>query len=739
MIKSYDNMMDTLNSRMGDDGVLIVEFDHRDRPVNTFTPHALAQLSDVIAQVERQEIKPVGVIFRSAKVDAFIAGADLFAMRDMDEADVEAFLELGQSVFERIAKLSIPTVAAINGLTLGGGMELALACDYRIAADRGSINLGLPEIKLGIIPGWGGTVRLPRLIGLRRALPMLLGGKIVSPRKAKSLGVVDEVVRPESLHAAAHRMVRKRPTRQQPGFVDRFLASNPMLLKWVCKAARKQAAAMTLGNYPASDKLIDTIEISLRKGVEAGLRAERESVLILSRTHASRNLMRLFFLKQESKRAVKEKIHAQPKPVAHAAVVGGGAMGAGIVHALVRAQVPVRLVDLNEQAISAALGRIRKLLDGDVKSKRLSKLEANCAMRRVSPTTSLTGLSLADIVIEAVAEKIEVKKELFAQLESAVRHDCVLASNTSSLSITEIASDLQHPDRVIGLHFFNPVAKMPLVEVIRAPKSGDEALATGAALAQCMGKVPIVVGDGAGFVVNRVLIPYLGEALVMASQGADIVQVDSALKHWGMPMGPFELLDQIGMDVVMHIFDSVSSRLGDPPSAPQGVRTMIERNWLGKKTGRGFYVYEKTRRRRKPQVNHKLSAIWRPAHSTAAPITLDEQIVIDRLVSPMINEATRLLNENVIDSAALLDLASVLGLGLAPFRGGLAHHAQTIGLGAVVRTLDELADKHGDRFAPTPALRQVAEHDGSMQELVPDVSPQAKNITTHVKQSTLAH
>ena len=718
-------MSKTLRQQIDDNGIMTVWFDQADRSANTFSTALFGELDSLVTQLENGNgSAPNGVIFTSGKPNVFVSGADLFEMVKMDGPQKQRFLEWGQRLFDRIAALPMPTVAALNGHCLGGGLEFALACNWRVAADNGSINIGLPETKLGIIPGWGGTTRMTRMIGPTRTLPMLLAGQTMPPRKAQRAGIVDEVVRPEALLTAARRLVGKSPPVRRPSRLGRLILGAPILCDQVCRKARRAASARTFGHYPAADALIDSVLVASREGHEVGLRAEREAVSRLVETEACRNLMRLFFLRHEAKQLARVQAGTGSSEVLvdHAAVIGGGTMGSGIVHALICGGVTVRLVEVDAKAISSALFRIDRLLASDVKAKRLSKLEARQALHRVAPTIGFeNGLKMADLVVEAVAESMDVKQQVFAALDRLTRPDTVLASNTSSLSITKLAEMTGRPDRVIGLHFFNPVPKMPLVEVVRTPYSDHRSVAMGVGLGFRLGKTPVVVGDGPGFLVNRVLIPYLAEALVMASEGASIGQVDLAMKKWGMPMGPFELLDQVGLDVATHILYSLRDALSDKIEVPEGIGQVVDRGWLGRKSGRGFYEYG---RQGRPRPNMAMAELLMSSdgshHHRPVPGNLDSSAVAQRLVLPMVNEAAKLLGEAVIDSTDMIDLATVLGLGLAPFRGGLIRFAETTGLAEIVEQMDELAERHGPRFAPVASLRRVAQMGRPMQELAAD-------------------
>ncbi len=686
--------------------IVTLTMDAPGKPVNTCTTQFLADLSAAIDELDREQ--PSGLIVTSAKSGSFNAGADLFEVRTMSSEQLGEFLARGQALFDRIARLPFPTVAAINGDCLGGGFELALACRKRVAADSTSISIGLPEVKLGLIPAWGGSTRLPRLIGLRAALPILLAGKTMPPRKAVKAGLVDETVRPEALGSAAKRLVRSDAATRDLSMIDRTLASVSLARNRLFASARHKTLKETHGNYPAPMALLDVIETGYENDFAAGLVAEREAILRVTATDAGRNLLRLFFLRQGAKKEAMSSLHAKPATVNYAAVIGGGTMGAGIVHALARAGIFVRLVEVSAAAVSSALGRIRKMLEEDVATGRLDRLAARDVFNRVSPTIDWSGLEMADFVIEAVNETIEAKREVFSRLDRLTRPTAVLASNTSSLKIADIAEATLHPNRVVGLHFFNPVPKMPLVEIVRAPQSDDASLATAVALAGRIGKTPVLVSDAAGFVVNRVLVPYLAESLVMASEGVPITAIDSAMKAWGMPMGPFELLDEIGLDIAAHVLKSLEHGAPPPPNVVEMFELATKNRWLGKKRRRGFYMYKEAKPRglKVASPNKALLKTLNEAEHPEAEFT-DESIQ-RRLVLPMVNEAAKLLEEHVTDSADTIDLATVFGLGLAPFRGGIIQYANTVGTDKIVEQLEELAVEFGQRFTPTWLLCESA-------------------------------
>lgn len=600
------------------DNILTIELDVPGKPVNTCTPQLLAELSEVVDSLAKSNA--AGVIIASAKARSFNAGADLFAIRDMDAAQARTYLGDGQALFERIARLSMPTVAAINGDCLGGGCELALACTYRVIADDGAISIGLPEVKLGLIPAWRGATRLPRMIGLTKALPILLAGETMSPLKAKQSGLVDEVVQPDALREAAKRLVMIRRPPQRPGLGQRLCAALPPLRYRTLEVARRRTMDRTFGNYPAPLRLLEVVKTGYEQGEAAGLAAEREAILQLTQTPATQNLLRLFFLRQGAKRRAAEALKAKPSPINDVAVIGGGTLGAGIAQVLILAGIRARLVEVNPTAV----------------------------------TTEWTGLEAADLVVEAVEDTIDAKRDVFARLDKLARPDAVLVTTTGTLRVADISKAAGRRDRVIGLHFFNPLDKTPLVELIRTSETNDAALATGVGLATRIGKTPILVADSPGLLVNRLLLPHVVEAQALAGEGVPIARIDDAMKRWGMQKSPFELLDELGIDTAR----CVSGSLPKPSGTGSGSSTPEDIQW--------------------------------------------------RLVLPIVNEAARVLREGVTDSADDIDLATVLGLGFAPFRGGVAKFTEDAGVDLIVRRLNEMAARHGQRFTPDDLLLDMA-------------------------------
>jgi 3-hydroxyacyl-CoA dehydrogenase/enoyl-CoA hydratase/carnithine racemase len=636
-------MPPSVRSERHADGVAIVWFDVQGKSVNAVSSAVLADLDAVVKELEADP--PAGVVFASAKPGTFVVGGDLFEIRDADEPALDAFLARGQGIFDRIAALGVPTVAALSGDTLGGGYEMALACRHRIAADVPRSRIGLPETAIGIVPGWCGTLRLPRLLGIEAGLKLLVTGRTVAPREALELGMIDEVVPADELLDAARR--RALDPTPRPALVD----PDPAACAAACQRSRDETRGRSGDHLPAALRVVDIVETSYRDGFAAGADAERRILIELRRGAAGRNLLRLFFLRSGGKKAAAQRAGGTPRDVARAAVIGGGTMGAGIAAALARAGMEVQVVEADEAAATAAAARL-----------------AAAGGQPPRVTTDWSAVAAADLVVEAVVESLPVKLDVFRRLDETVRPDAVLASNTSSLAVASIAAATRHPERVIGLHFFNPVARMPLVEVVRAERSGADAVATGVAVAARAGKTPVVVGDAPGFVVNRVLFPYLREAAILFDEGASVAAVDAAARGWGMPMGPLALLDEIGLDTSLFIFEALVGPLGGRFEPPPAVARAVARGWLGRKSGRGFYDHP---REGKPAAN--------PEFTAAAPGGGPAADLADRLLRPMAEEARRVLAAGVVDSPDALDLATVLGIGFPAFRGGLATFAGLAG------------------------------------------------------------
>jgi 3-hydroxyacyl-CoA dehydrogenase/enoyl-CoA hydratase/3-hydroxybutyryl-CoA epimerase len=681
-------------------GVATVTLEVKDSPVNVFNDEVAAELSSVVDQLENQP--PRLAVFRSGKASGFLAGADVKQIQGLrTENDVRAVLAAGQNLFDRVERLPFPTVAVIHGPCLGGGLEFALACKYRIARDDAQTKIGLPEVMLGLIPGWGGTQRLPRRVGLRQALRMILEGATLSASKAVAAGLVDAAIPPAAFEAEVQRFIedrlanRKLLRRQKQNMFDWLLDGTPPGRAIVFATVRKRIARRG-AHYPALPAALRSVETGLRRGREAGFAAERDEFTGLVFSHVARNLIDLFFHREKARKLSTWAGGVQPRPVRKTAVVGAGVMGAGIAQLLAFNKIPVVLKDLNAEIVAGGMKKIADLTSDAAKKGLLTRDEAEAVLRNVTPTPDWQPLSDADLVIEAVVEREDIKKDVFRQLAERLAPTAVLASNTSALSVSRLAESTPNPERVAGLHFFNPVHRMNLVEVVRGKGTDDATIATLVELVRKLGKVPVVVADSPGFLVNRILFPYLDEAVRLVSEGVPGEDVDREAVRFGMPMGPLELLDQVGIDVAADVATSLGSMRGDPGPTPGRLAAMARDGWTGKKTGRGFYEYAKEKRG-KPTRWAAATAATRPAGD-----------VQQRLIYPMINEAAKCLEGNVVTAAWAADLAMVLGTGFAPFRGGPLRTADAIGLERLVRELDELRRVAGERFEPCGLLRSLA-------------------------------
>ncbi len=631
--------------RVGIDGdrIATIWIDSPGTSVNTLSTATWDGLDAAVGQIEAR--KPRGVVIVSAKPRSFIAGADLFELDAMTDAVLAAWLARGQAILDRVAALPMPTVAAIQGDALGGGLEVALACRYRIVIDEARIKLGLPETTLGLVPGWGGTFRLPRLVGIERALALLVSGKSLGPREAAEIGLVDRVVERDDLLRAAGECMRS-------DFLPRLLASeNASHVLDVCGRFRQATRERSGDHLPAPLRVIDIVETGIRDGHDAAMEAERAGLVELRRSAAGKQLLRMFFLRTAAKKKAMAEAAGTARPVQSVVVLGGGTMGAGIAAACATAGICTCVIEASEASAQAARARLRDMPGGST----------------VDVTADWNHVATADLVVEAASEDLDVKQRIFRRLGELARPDAVLATNTSSLGIAPLAEFTRHPSRVIGLHFFNPVARMPLVEVVRGVESAVDAVATGVAVATMLGKTPVLCRDAPGFIVNRVLFPYLRAALALVDAGADIAGLDTAVRRWGMPTGPCALLDEIGLDVSLSIFQSLTAALGERYRVSAAIESAVERGWLGRKSGCGLYVHSGEAR---PEVNPE----W-PRLGAARGVSIDERLVEERLIQPMAEEAGLFLAEEVVETADALDLASVLGMGFPAFRGGLATYA----------------------------------------------------------------
>ncbi|MFQ5742541.1 MAG: 3-hydroxyacyl-CoA dehydrogenase NAD-binding domain-containing protein [Acidobacteriota bacterium] len=704
-----------LSLQIGEDRVAIIEFDQPGLEHNRFTPELLERMGSLLEHIKSEASRGqvVGVVLTSDKPESFIVGVDVAAIAAVGSAEEgAAAARQGQQVFRQLADLPVPTVAAINGTCLGGATEMALACDWRIASDSRAVKIGLPEVNLGIFPGFGGSQRLPRRISLERALQMILAGRSVDARRARRIGLVDAVVPAPLLLREARRWVLDQGAAGQRAPEDRpwlrrlrrFVLEGQPLGRWLLfRQAAKGVRAKTGGHYPAPLAALDTVRRGLRLPLQKALQLEAERVGQLIVSPVARNLIGIFFLRQRARRRARTGVSETPlRRIEKLAVVGAGVMGGGIAQLAAYRGLPVRLKDIDRHSLSTGNAVAYKRFEERRRSGRLSRRGVVQGMGRISPTLEYTGFRQADLVIEAVVERLDVKQQVLAEMEAACRADAVLATNTSSFTLRALGEALQDPGRLVGLHFFNPVHRMPLVEVVRGPHSHPQAVDAAAAFALDLGKVPVVVGDAPGFFVNRVLMPYLNEALLLLESGVSIERVDGVLVRFGMPMGPLRLLDEIGLDIAADVAAELGPAFGDRIPASQVSERMREAGRLGRKVGKGFYVYGE---KGAPRPDGGLAGLL-PGAGAKMRIATEE--IIDRCLLLLLNEACRTLNEEIVVSPQEADLALVLGTGFAPFRGGIFRYADERGLSEVRDRLAELAEHHGGRFEAAPLLAERA-------------------------------
>jgi 3-hydroxyacyl-CoA dehydrogenase/enoyl-CoA hydratase/3-hydroxybutyryl-CoA epimerase len=698
-----------------DDGIAFIVFDRPDEKVNLLTMSVLRDLSGIIEDIEQHAAARTveAVVVKSGKPGSFIAGADVEAIRGVEDPVVGARLASeGQAVFNRLEELAVPTVAAIDGPCMGGGTELVLTCDYRIASDSERTTIALPEVRLGILPGFGGTTRLPRLVGLQAALDMILTGKNVRPAKALRIGLVDEVVSDTIIQRRAADVARSLAQdgsparkRRQRSVLQRLLEDTAPGRRVVLREARKRM----MKDYPAPLAILDTLRRTMSLPVADALQIEARAIGRLVTTDVSKNLIHVFRLMEGAKKKAPSGASAT---IDRIAVLGAGVMGGGIAHLAASQGVEVRMKDIDNRGLSAGLRAARDRVDRSRKRRHIDQRQADAIMSRISPTLTYEGFGSVDLVIEAVVEKMAVKKAVLGETEEVTSEDTVSCSNTSTLSITEMQSALTRPGRFCGLHFFNPVHRMPLVEVVRGEATTDDTLATAFAFALQLGKVPVVVEDGPGFLVNRILGPYLNEAGWLLEDGASIESVDAALVDFGMPMGPFRLLDEVGLDVARHAAEVLHEAFGERMAPSPVMEALPGTKRLGRKGGRGFYRYEDGKEAGLDEdVFAELDGRGAPTDSG-----VPEREILDRCLLVMVNEAARVLEDGIARDAGDVDLAMITGTGFPPFRGGLLRWADATGLRPIADRLEELAAVHGSRFRPASLLAELAGRDGGFYD-----------------------
>lgn len=682
-----------------DNGIAWLKIDVPDEKMNTLQAAFSEQVTAVLNELKgKNDLK--GMVVYSGKPDNFIAGADIRMLAACTTtAEAQALAEQGQQLFDQLEALPFHTVAAIHGPCLGGGLELALACHSRVCSDDDKTRLGLPEVQLGLLPGSGGTQRLPRLIGVAGALDMILTGKQLRAKKAKKLGVVDESV-PHSilLDVAEQRALQPKPKRHL-ALKDRMMGSS-LGRSVVFDQAAKQTREKTRGNYPAADAILDVIKYGLQHGMKKGLELEAKRFGELVMSPESAALRSIFFATTAMKKETGSE--AEPHPIRQVGVLGGGLMGGGISHVTAtKAGYPVRIKDISNDGILNALSYNYKLLDKKRKRRIITKAELQKQMLSIGGGIDYTAFDRMDVVVEAVFEDLKLKHQMVKEIEANAKPATIFATNTSSLPIHQIAEAAERPQNVVGLHYFSPVEKMPLVEVIPHEGTSQETIATVVALAKKQGKTPIVVGDTAGFYVNRILAPYMNEAANVLLSGEPIEHIDTALLDFGFPVGPITLLDEVGVDIGAKIMPILVSELGERFQGPDVFDTLLNDGRKGRKSGKGFYLYDSKKKAVDKSV-YKLLGLD-PEQKA------DGQTIAMRCTLMMLNEAARCLDEGVVRSARDGDIGAIFGIGFPPFLGGPFRYMDQLGIDRVVEMLNEHANKYGERFKPCDKLVAMAQ------------------------------
>jgi 3-hydroxyacyl-CoA dehydrogenase/enoyl-CoA hydratase/3-hydroxybutyryl-CoA epimerase len=700
---------ETLVVERATDGSVMLRLDVPGRTYNVITRQVLTEMNAALDALAEESRVPPLLVVCSGKKTGFLAGADVRGFLEIeDAASAQALSAQGQQLFDRLAALPFPTLASISGPCLGGGLELALACDYRLVFDRPDTQLGFPEVTLGLLPAWGGTQRLPRVVGLERALEMILRGKRLRARQAFSWGLA---------HALAHSEteLRQQFTRlcgqaviqgkvERKGLPlrtwrQRLLESTSLGRRVILRLAQRVMNRRVPEDMPAPGEALEAVRVGVSQGMEAGLLQEREAAARLALTHACRNLIGLFLAQERARKLPEHLAQVHPPEVRRVGVVGAGVMGAGIAQLAALKGFQVTIQEVNQAALEAGLERISALFQKALEHRLLTEVEVARQRSAIEGTLSWEYFDEVDLVIEAAVEDLEIKKSLFQELDRRTRSNTVLATNTSSLSVSALAEAVEHPERLAGLHFFNPVHKMPLIEVARTERSNEATIALLTQWAISLGKVPVIVKDSPGFVVNRILMPYLNEAVLLVSEGMTVDEVDRVMKRFGMPMGPLELLDQVGLDVAAHVARSMTPVLAERFPLSPAFQLLCERGWLGSKSGKGFYTHQRGKK-----AVHKEAQTLIQSSANLPPRDLPEVArrheARERMVLLMVNEAALALREGLTASAADLDLAMILGTGWAPHRGGPLTYAEQRGHSEVIQALESLASQHGNRFTP---------------------------------------
>lgn len=665
-------------------------------PVNVFNPSVLADLAGLLAMVETNS-NIQALVFRSGKESGFLAGADVHQIENLhSEEEARQACWIGQSLFAKLEALPIPTIAVIQGPCLGGGLEFALSCKSRLVVSDPRTKLGFPEVELGVLPGWGGTQRLPRLIGLTQSLPMILAGKKLGAKQAVKVGLADRMAEPADLDAALQQLLTDllsgwKPAGPVQNWQKWFLDHTPVGRWLVFREARRNIASKS-AHYPALPAILDAVSTGLRSPGDKGFATERRWFGQLALSNTSRHLVQLFFQREKARSASTwvSPGSERPAPIGKVGVIGGGVMGAGIAHWCASQGFAVAMKEITPPLLEQGLGRVQALFDDAVRKGAMSEQEAHFRRESIQGSSSWEGFTDVDLVIEAATEKLDVKQSIFREVVKHVPWNAILATNTSALPVTALAEAVPEADRVVGLHFFNPVHKMQLVEIVATVHTHDSRIARMVEFVKKLGKTPVVCADCPGFVVNRILFPYLDEAVRLVCEGVPADRIDKVIEHFGMPMGPLELLDQVGIDIAAHVAETLTALSPQPSPTPDQLRKMSDDGALGRKANRGFYSYVKGKKG--PFIPQKTSV--------APHDSITDDVIEERIVLRLVNEAAKVVSEGVVTEPWMVDLAMVLGTGFAPHTGGPLAYADQLGTPELLHKLEDWERKCGARFAP---------------------------------------
>ncbi len=696
------------------DKVAYVGFGYKcDKAMTILDEETLTELRDIVEDIHTKTSELDGVIFHSHKDRCFLAGADISLIASMQtESDGQAGAEAGQKIFNRIEDLKIPTVVCVHGVCLGGGLELSLSCNTIIISDDKSTGLGLPEVKLGLIPGFGGTYRLPKKVGLPTALDLILTGKTVNSRKAKKIELVSGVFPKERLLDQAPKFFKsdKKKTSFKDSLED-LVTDNVLTKKVIFQKARENVLKKTKGFYQAPLKILDVMEAGVMKGRSSYLQAESQAFGELCIGEQSKNLQHIYFMTEKVKKYSGPKGEGDIPKLKRGACLGAGTMGGGIAWLMAKNDMFPIMKDINYEGIELGLKQASKNFSGALKRKRLSQDDFERKMRSISGQTDYRGFKRTDLVIEAIVENMDIKKSVFAEVEKEVSATTLLTSNTSSLSIQDMSTALEDSSRFAGLHFFNPVHLMPLVEIITHDNVSPETVEALYNWVLKTKKTPVVVKDGPGFLVNRILMPFMNEAGFLLEEGVSMKDIDDACLNFGMPMGPCRLLDEVGIDVGQKVAKIIHDGLGDRAKASTLSGKLVEKGFLGKKTNKGFYVYDEKGKVVGP--NSEAMALLPKASKKMSEVEIQKRVFL-----PMINEAATVLSDNIVDNAYDVDLGLIFGIGFPPFRGGLLRYADSEGLDRIQSELlkhAESVDK--DRYTPCELINTLVKDKKKFYEM----------------------